>query len=466
MAVPIQTWGALGKIGAEQRDFAQKTTEYLESNEVYDLFQDLLRQLVVHQPDQPIKFLQEQLKAKPPLSVCVIGPPGINRTKYCAQIAQDFSIKHIHVGKLLRAKKELKEVIEAGDLVDDKVVIDTVKAELAKAKNGWVLDGFPRTKVQAQALTPKEAGYCLDKVLLLYTGEAAIRKRYAAKVAAQGFSAAEKEDLINTRLQLYQRHVISIVELYKNIIRQVEVSASDDDQNLVYSVIQRNLHVRAHSNAPLRAHRICIIGPPGSGRTSQARALAKVYGLVHVDLAPLLTKFQQQKGVQVEELPPERIGDEALCAMVGKRLNEIDCCRKGWILDGFPKTQAQAEFLRQSHLWPTRIVALQLSEEDVISRASIRRIDPVTKAAYYKPPANVEVRQRLVQAEYDSTDMVRARYQMHYENLEKVRSAFPLMYTTVLGDALTQEVTMEIQTVIDKAMPHELAQDASNNAEQ
>jgi adenylate kinase len=463
MAVPIQTWGSLGRIGAEQRDFAQSTTEYLEANEVYDLFKDLLHQVVIHQPENPIKFLQDQLKAKPPLSICVIGPPGISRSKYCQQLAQDYNIKHIHVGKLLRAKKELKEVIEAGDLVDDQTVISTVKAELSKARFGWVLDGFPRTKVQAQALTPKEAGFCLDKVLLLYTGEAAIRKRYAAKVAAQGFSAAEKEDLISTRLQKYQRHVISIVELYKNVIKQIEVSASDDDQNMVYGMITRCLQVRPYSNATQRPHRISVIGPPGAGRSTQCRALSTTYGLVHVDLAPLVTKYQLEIGLKTEELPPEYIGDEELCSIVGKRLNEIDCARKGWVLDGFPKTQAQAEFLRQSHLWPTRLIALQLSEEDVLMRCSARRVDPVTRAAYYKPPNNVEVRQRLIQAEYDQQDNLRSRYRVFHDNLDKVRSTFPLKYSAVMGDGSPSEVTEEMQKTVDKALPSELEQDPSSN---
>lgn len=242
------------------------------------------------------------------------------------------------------------------------------------------------------------------------------------------------------------------------------MSASDDDQNQVYSVIQRNLHVRAHANAPLRAHRICIIGPPSSGRTTQAKALAKIYGLVHVDLAPLLSKYQQTTGRMVEELPPEYIGDEELCSIVGKRLNETDCRRKGWILDGFPKTEAQAEFLRQSHLWPSRMIALQLTEEDTLERCSIRRVDPVTKAAYYTLPQSVEVKQRLVQAEYDMSDKVQRRYQMHYANLTKVQMAFPLVYSQVVADGAPQDVTGEIQGVIDKALPSELAQDAANGS--
>lgn len=459
MAVPVQTWGSLGTMVPEQREFGAETAEYLESKEVYDLFGHLLRQVVVHQPDNPIKFLQEQLRKQPPLTVCVIGPPGINRSKYCQQIAQDFKLKHIHVGKLLRAKKELKEVIEAGVLVEDDIVIEAVKAELARSKTGWVLDGFPRTKIQAQCLSQKECGFCLDKVLLLHTGEKAIRQRYAAKVAAAGYNAADTEDLINSRLQQYQRHVISIAELFKNIIRQIEVSAGDEDTQLIYNVIRSNLHVRPYSNAPMRSHRICVLGPCGSGRTTQCKAIEKQYGLVHIDPAALLKKHQQVTGKKVEEIPAEWVGDEELCAIVGRRLNMVDCQRKGWVLDGFPKTVAQAEFLRQSHLWPSRLVHLKVSDEEVVKRMHDRQVDPVTATAYYTTPTSEIVAERLAKANYDSSERVAERIKLHDQNVDMVLQVFQTVSGYVGGEDEIGVVTKKVFDKVDTPVPSELGQE-------
>lgn len=436
------------------------TSEYLEANEVYDLFGQLLRQVIVHQPSNPIKFLQEQLKAKPPLTVCVIGPPGINRSNYCAQVAQEYlsPAAHIHVGKLLRQRKELKELIEAGTLVDDDIVIDVVQAELKKHRNtGWVLDGFPRTKVQAQTLANKEMGFCLDKILLLTSGEAQIRERYALKMAA--YAGSDKEDLINTRLQQYQRHVISIVELFKNVIRQIEVKTEDDDQNDTFNTIKANLHVRPYANAPLRHPRICVVGPCGSGRTSQCRVVAKQYGVVHVDLAPLIRAYQKANGMTVEDIPPEFMSDEELCSVVGRRLAQTDCARKGWVLDGFPKTAAQAEFLRQSHLWPTRLVQIRIDEEEVVNRVSSRRIDPVTCNAYYRSPNSVAIRQRLVQADFDQPANVRARVKMHNDNIDRVLQTLPMVANAVNGNVDFNDVSKNIFARLDEALPTELAQD-------
>merc|ERR1719238_2394254 len=176
MSAPVLTWGALGGMIDDQTQFARETSKYLEANEVYDLFDHLLKQLVVNQPGNPIKFLQEQLKSKPPLTVCLIGPPGISRSKYAGLLAAEFKVRHIHVGQLLKAKKELRDIVEAGELVQDDIVIDIVKSETKRASStGYVLDGFPRTKVQAQSLASRESGFGHDKVLLLQTSDRVIR---------------------------------------------------------------------------------------------------------------------------------------------------------------------------------------------------------------------------------------------------------------------------------------------------
>jgi|Transcript_83062 adenylate kinase len=460
MAVEVQTWGTLGTMVTEQKEVGAATAEYLEKNEVYDLFGHLLRQVIVHQPANPVTFLQEQLKSRPPLSVCVIGPPGVNRTRYCQQLATDYKVNHIHVGRLLRQKKELQGIIEAGTLVEDQIVIDVVQSELKKARHtGWVLNGFPRTRVQAQTLANKEMGFCLDKILLLNTGEKAIREQYAKKMQTTSLGSSEKEEMINTRLQQYQRHVISIVELFKNVVRQIEVGAGDDDQGFTYNIIKNNLHVRPYSNAPHRPSRICIVGPCASGRSTQCKLVAKQYGLVHVDLAPLIRAHQKANSLTIEDVPPEFLSDEELCGVVGRRLNQCDCLRKGWVLDGFPKTPAQAEFLRQSHLWPTRLVQLRIDEEEVLNRISSRRIDPLTCMAYYRAPNSVAVRQRLVQADFDEPEKVKERIKLHFDNVDRVAQTFPMVSSVVSGNQEITEISKNIFGRLDQPLPTELAQD-------
>jgi len=218
------------------------------------------------------------------------------------------------------------------------------------------------------------------------------------------------------------------------------------------NVIKSSLQFRPLSNAPLRPPRICIVGPCGSGRTTQCKIIAKHYGLVHVELAPIIRKHQKATGQRVEDVPPEFVSDEELCSVVGARLNEIDCLRKGWVLDGFPRNHTQAEFMRQSHLWPSRLIALDASDEEIERRVSLRRIDPITCMAYYKPPNSVTVRQRLVQAEHDKTETVAARQKMFKDGIGRLLQVFPQISQSALSAEMdTQELTKHIRQRIDFA---------------
>jgi adenylate kinase len=461
MAVPVQTWGALGTMVEEQKKFGTKTSEWLEEKEVYDLFGYLLRQVIIHQPSNPVKFLQEQLKVRPPLAVCVIGPPGMNRQEYCSKIAQDYSITHIRVGQLLRDTKdaEVKAVMESGELVDDALVMKVVHAELKKNRSkGWVLDGFPRTRVQAQSLALKEVGFCVDKILLLNTSEQILKDTFRARAARSALGGGADPE---ARLQQYQRHVVSIAELFKNVIRQIEVTAGEDDElgkEHMKTIINSTLHVRPYSNAPLRPPRICVTGSCGAGMTTQCKAVARHYGLVHVDLAPLIKKYQKASGKVVEDLPAEFLSDEELCGIVGKRLNEIDCVRKGWVLDGFPRNEAQAQFLRQSHLWPSRLIVLEVGANEAVDRVGRRQVDPNTCIAYYKSPNNVIVRQRLVRMQHDEPDAVQGRWKLFADAKAKMMQVFPLVTSEIRGEGDEASVTAGIKGKIDSPLPSEMGQ--------
>lgn len=445
---------------AEKQEFVDKTNEYLESNEVYDLFDGLLKQLVINQPANPIKFLMEQLKKKPPLVICVLGPPGVNRSRFCGRLAAEYKVKHIHVGKLLKEKRELKDEIETGALVRDDVVIEIVKKEVAKAKGtGWVLDGFPRTKVQAQAL--QTCGVYMDRVLLLNGSEKMIRQKYAVKMQQAGYSIEASEDAINRRLQHYFRHVVTVAECFKNVLRQIDATSGDDD--MIYDSMKKMIQLRNYSNAPLRPPRVVIMGPCGSGRSTQCQMIAKHYGCVHVDVAALVKDLQEKKKSGVAEVPAEFVSDEELCDVVGKRLNEIDCVRKGWVLDGFPKTPGQAEFLRKAHLFPSRVCHLTVDEDVVVQRMSARRLDPVTGIAYYGPPPTVSIRQRVIQAEYDQADAVRDRYQKYMDQVgEMMRTFAGLQPQPIKGDQTIFKVQEVLQEFVDRPLPKELAQDPEN----
>merc|ERR1712224_539949 len=269
------------------------------------------------------------------------------------------------------------------------------------------------------------------------------------------------EDIINRRLQHYFRHIVTVAECFRNVMRQIDATTGDDD--MIYESMKKMIQLRPYSNAPLRPPRVIIIGPCGSGRSTQCQMIAKHYGCVHVDIAALVKDLQETKKSAVAEVPPEFVSDEELCEIVGKRLNEIDCVRKGWVLDGFPKTPSQAEFLRAAHLWPSRVCNLTVDEDVVVHRLSCRRIDPVTGMAYYGPPPTVSIRQRVVQADYDQADSVRDRYQKHQENVGEIMRIFAIVAQPIKGDQTINKVQEVMQEFIDRPLPKEVAQDPDSD---
>ncbi|CAL1143778.1 unnamed protein product [Cladocopium goreaui] len=261
------------------------------------------------------------------------------------------------------------------------------------------------------------------------------------------------------RLQQYKRHVLTISEFFKNSVRRIEVHGGDHEQESVYKTICSNLHYRGFSNAPLRMHRICVLGPCASGRTTQCSMLSKRLGVVHVDLATLL---REKQGEGKEEVPPEFVGDEEACALIGSRLRQTDCVRKGWVLDGFPKTRAQAEFLRQAHLWPSRVIQLQVADAVVETRASSRRVDPVTGIAYYTNPNSVAIRQRLIQCPHDQPEKVRVRVALFGENIQQVADSWKRVFSCVLADGQPEDVAAGVLERVSNPLQSEIAQDPNS----
>lgn len=170
--------------------------------------------------------------------------------------------------------------------------------------------------------------------------------------------------------------------------------------------------------------KLVLLGPPGSGKGTQAKRLAEKYGLPHVSSGDILRAGLREEGyldretreiVRSGRLVPDRIAVE----IVRKRLGEEDC-GKGFILDGFPRTLPQAEslngLLQENDMPIDRVLYLELSEEEVVKRLSGRRLCPRCGATFhllFHPPRSPGICDRcgaqLSQREDDSEVTVRER---------------------------------------------------------
>lgn len=94
------------------------------------------------------------------MRLALLGPPGAGKGTQAVRIAEAFGLKHMSSGDVLRAEKaagtpsgqKIKEYMDAGLLVPDELTLSVMRAQIQRLEKGFVLDGFPRTLVQAQAL--------------------------------------------------------------------------------------------------------------------------------------------------------------------------------------------------------------------------------------------------------------------------------------------------------------------------
>ncbi|HEY8565050.1 MAG TPA: adenylate kinase [Beijerinckiaceae bacterium] len=166
------------------------------------------------------------------MRIILLGPPGAGKGTQSARIVERFGIPQLSTGDMLRAAVaagtpvglKAKAIMERGDLVSDDVVIGIVadRVEEPDAKKGFILDGFPRTVAQAEALDAMlaEKGLSLDAIIEFKVDEAAlvgrIEKR-AAETLARGEAVRKDDnpDVFKTRLEAYKTQTAPLSAYYE-----------------------------------------------------------------------------------------------------------------------------------------------------------------------------------------------------------------------------------------------------------
>lgn len=164
----------------------------------------------------------------------IVGPPGAGKGTQAVRISEALGIPAISTGDIFRAnvsqETELgvlaKSYMDKGEYVPDSVTNDMVRARLAEddAQGGFLLDGYPRTIAQVEALDGMlaELGTQLDAVLLLAVDYEAVVERLIARGREQGRSD-DTEETIRRRIDVYREQTTPLVEVYEKraLLRRV-----------------------------------------------------------------------------------------------------------------------------------------------------------------------------------------------------------------------------------------------------
>lgn len=156
------------------------------------------------------------------MRIVLLGAPGSGKGTQADAIVAKYRITHISTGDLLRAEvaagtdlgKQAKAIMESGGLVSDDIVLGMIRNRLSQGDTdkGFMLDGFPRTLAQAEALDDLlgQLGQPLDRVLFFDVDYGEIMQRLLARQRAD-----DNEETIRKRLEVYEAQTAPLIDYYK-----------------------------------------------------------------------------------------------------------------------------------------------------------------------------------------------------------------------------------------------------------
>ena len=178
--------------------------------------------------------------------------------------------------------------------------------------------------------------------------------------------------------------------------------------------------------------KVIIAGAPAAGKGTQCEVIKEKFGVVHLSTGDILraaVKDGTELGKKAKAFMDagQLVPDELIIGVICDRLQQPDCVSNGWLLDGFPRTKAQADALSAAGMVPDCFVLLDVPEEILVERVTGRRTDPVTGKIYhlkFNPPENEEVMSRLVQRSDDTAEKIVIRYREFQSHIDSIRSSY------------------------------------------
>ena len=215
------------------------------------------------------------------MKLVLLGPPGAGKGTQAAEIVKKYNVPHISTGDMFRKNisegtdlgKEAKSYMDKGQLVPDELVVAIVKDRLSETdcKDGFLLDGFPRTVDQADSLDTelKELGYELDKVINIHVDKEALIERAVGRRICKSCGATyhiefnkpkeegkcdlcggelfqrsdDTEETVANRIGVYSDQTEPLIDYYKkkDILATVD---GDQDIDKVFSEIVSALETK------------------------------------------------------------------------------------------------------------------------------------------------------------------------------------------------------------------------------
>lgn len=202
---------------------------------------------------------------------------------------------------------------------------------------------------------------------------------------------------------------------------------------------------------------LVLMGPPGAGKGTQGEILSKRLGIDTISTGVMLRtaiKEQTEVGKMAEKYinDGKLVPDDVIVKIVKERLEKPDCA-KGFILDGFPRTTAQAEALTESGVKIDKVLSLEVDDEKIVERLSSRRECRECGAPYNvisnKPKTEGKCDKcggELIQRADDNPDTIKNRLNVYHEQTEPIKSYYEKqgLLVTAQGEEALEDTTKNV----------------------
>lgn len=175
--------------------------------------------------------------------------------------------------------------------------------------------------------------------------------------------------------------------------------------------------------------RLILLGGPGAGKGTQAGFISNKYNIPQISTGDMLraaVKAGTELGKQAQKVMDAGglVSDELILGLVKERIQQSDCAN-GFLFDGFPRTLAQADSLKEQGIDIDAVVEIDVDDNEIIKRMSGRRVHPASGRTYhvdFNPPKvagkDDETGEDLVQREDDQEDVVKKRLEVYHDQTE------------------------------------------------
>jgi len=210
--------------------------------------------------------------------------------------------------------------------------------------------------------------------------------------------------------------------------------------------------------------RIILLGSPGSGKGTQAQFITKKYGIPQISTGDMLraaVKAGTALGLEAKTVMDAGglVSDDIILGLIKERIAEDDCSQ-GFLLDGFPRTIAQAEGLKAMQVTVDHVIEIAVDDSEIIKRMSGRRVHMSSGRTYHiefnKPKQeglDDETGEVLIQRDDDKEEIVKKRLAVYHDQTKPLVDFYSsdptVKFSSISGVGEVTDITAKVFSVLE-----------------